>query len=70
MSGMKLHRQGFSEEREATVMLDEQSPIDNAGKNMNPQEAAEALGEWAGKYVEVLKRIDSVEAVREARESR
>jgi hypothetical protein len=45
MSAVKLHRQGFSEEREATVMLDEQSPINNAGKNMNPQEAAEALEE-------------------------
>jgi hypothetical protein len=51
-------------------MLDEQSPIDNAGKIMNPQEAAEALEEWAGKHVEALKTIDSVEAVREIRESR
>jgi hypothetical protein len=70
MSEVKLHRQGFSEEREATVMLDEQSPIDNAGKNMNPQEAAEALEEWADKYAQALRSIDSVKAVREARESR
>jgi hypothetical protein len=51
-------------------MLDEHSEITKTGKNISPWEAAEGLEEWADKHAEALKAINSVEVVRETRESR